>query len=107
MTAVFACVQADFDALPFAPGQFDLVVSNGSLHYSSDVGATLAGARLMLAPGGTPAVMDSPMFRGQPDGQAMVAGKRRQFEKRHGLREIVHSNVGFLTFERLTHAATP
>ena len=37
----FASVQADFDALPFAPGQFDLVVFNGSLHYAADTAATL------------------------------------------------------------------
>jgi SAM-dependent methyltransferase len=58
----FVRVQADFDALPFAPQQFDLVVFNGSLHYAPDIGATLAHARRMLAPGGTLVVMDSPMF---------------------------------------------
>src|SRR6185436_463671 len=46
----FPIVQADFDALPFAPGQFGLVVFNGSLHYAADVAATLAGARRLLAP---------------------------------------------------------
>src|SRR5437868_1318132 len=32
----FAAVQADFDALPFQPGEFDVVILNGSLHYSPD-----------------------------------------------------------------------
>ena len=40
--AEFGVVQADFNAVPFAAGQFDLVVFNGSLHYAPDVGATLA-----------------------------------------------------------------
>ena len=100
----FACVQADFDALPFAPGQFDLVVFNGSLHYSPDVAATLARARLMLAPGGRLVVMDSPMFRDEPDGEAMVADKLRRFKTQYGLSELVHPNVGFLTFARMSHA---
>ncbi len=47
----FASVQADFDALPFAPGQFDLVVFNGSLHYAADIAATLERAHRVLAPG--------------------------------------------------------
>ena len=38
----FVRVQADFDALPFAPAQFDLVIFNGSLHYAPDTAATLA-----------------------------------------------------------------
>ena len=38
----FAAVQADFDALPFEPSQFDLVVFDGSLHYAPDPAATLA-----------------------------------------------------------------
>jgi SAM-dependent methyltransferase len=64
----FPAVQADFDALPFAPGQFDLVVFNRSLHYSADTAATLERAHRLLVPGGALVVMDSPMFRGEADG---------------------------------------
>ncbi len=47
----FPAVQADFDALPFEPHQFDLVVFDGSLHYSPNPAATLArGARACLGP---------------------------------------------------------
>ena len=67
-TCRLSCVQADFDALPFAPKQFDLVVFNGSLHYAPDAAATLARARRMLASGGALVVMDSPMFRRDRDG---------------------------------------
>ena len=38
----FPAVQADFDALPFEPYQFDVVVFNASLHYSSNPAATPA-----------------------------------------------------------------
>lgn len=100
----FARVQADFDALPFAPSQFDLVAFNGSLHYSADVAATLARARRTLAPGGTLVVMDSPMFRDEGDGHAMVAEKLRRFKEEYGLTRVVHPNVGFFTFAWLAHA---
>ena len=69
----FAAVQADFDALPFAPAQFDLVVFNGSLHYAADTGATLERAHRVLAPGGALVVMDSPMFRADGDGRRWSA----------------------------------
>jgi SAM-dependent methyltransferase len=64
----FAAVQADFDALPFAPGQFDLVVFNRSLHYAADSGATLERAHQALAPGGALVVMDSPTFGAEGEG---------------------------------------
>lgn len=103
----FARVQADFDALPFAPGRFELVVFNGSLHYAPDVAATLARARRMLAPCGMLAVMDSPMFRHEEDGHAMVAEKIRRFRSEYGLAEVVHPSVGFLTPDSLAQAVAP
>jgi SAM-dependent methyltransferase len=87
-TAGFATVQADFDALPFAPGQFDLVVFNRSLHYAADTAATLERAHHVLAPGGALVVMDSPMFDG--DGEAAA--------------ECGHA-LGHLTFARLADVA--
>ncbi len=83
--APIPCVQADFDALPFAPCQFDVVVFNGSLHYAPDIGATLGAARRVLAPGGALVVMDSPMFRDEIDGHLMVAEKLRRFRTEYGL----------------------
>ena len=63
----FAAVQADFDALPFAAGQFDLIVFNRSLHYAADTAATLERAHRLLARGGALVVMDSPLFRADSD----------------------------------------
>jgi SAM-dependent methyltransferase len=103
--APISCVQADFDALPFAPSQFDVVVFNGSLHYAPDVRATLNRARRVLSPGGVLAVMDSPMFRDDADGHRMVSDKLAQFRTRYGLTDIVHPSVGFLTEAMLARAA--
>jgi len=101
----FASVQADFDALPFAPGQFDLVVFNGSLHYAADIAATLERAHRALAPGGALVVMDSPMFRAEGDGSAMVGAEVMRFGKQCGCANVVQPGVGYLTFARLAGIA--
>src|SRR5205085_10495819 len=93
--ASIVAVQSDFDALPLAPGQFDLVVFNGSLHYAPDPESTLARARRMLAPAGTLVVMDSPMFTADRDGAAMVASVYRRFTDCYGLQEIVQPGRGY------------
>lgn len=103
--APFAVVQADFDALPFAPGQFDLVVFNGSLHYATDTAATIERAHGMLAPGGALVVMDSPMFRTDGDGVAMVGAKMRSFIADYGFTAVVPSGAGYLTFDGLARLA--
>jgi SAM-dependent methyltransferase len=101
----FVAVQADFDSLPFAPGQFDLVVFNGSLHYSPNVAVSLARAHRMLVTGGALAVMDSPMFRREAEGHAMVRDKLRRFKTDYGLTDVVQPNAGFLTFAALAETA--
>jgi SAM-dependent methyltransferase len=94
-------VQADFDALPFAPGQFDLIVFNGSLHYAPDPEATLHRAHHLLASGGALVVMDSPMFRLDRAGVAMVDEQNRRFAQQHGWREVARPGAGYLTFASL------
>jgi SAM-dependent methyltransferase len=101
----FVAVQADYDALPFAPGQFDLAVFEGSLHYAPDPHATLEEAWRMLVPGGAIAVMDSPMFEREHDGRAMIADQNRQLELEHGVTNVVRPGVGFLTFAGLDRIA--
>lgn len=101
----FVAIQADFDALPFAPHQFDLVVFNGSLHYAPDATATLTRAHAMLAPGGVLAVMDSPSFGSDRDGAAMVDEKFRRFTADYGITDVVRAGAGYLTFAQLGAAA--
>ncbi len=104
-STAFPLVQADFDALPFAPGQFDLVVFNGSLHYAFDTEATLERAHRMLAPGGALVVMDSPMFRADGDGSAMVDELLRQFAVDCGVPGPARQGLGYLTFAMLAAVA--
>lgn len=101
----FPAVQADFDALPFDGSQFEVVVLNGSLHYSPDPVATLVEASRMLAAGGTLVVMDSPMFARERDGRAMVEAQSRAFATEYGVSDVVRTGVGFLTFADLSRAA--
>lgn len=103
-TIRFPAVQADFDALPFMPSQFDIVVFDGSLHYSPDPAATLAQARRMLEPGGSIVVMDSPMFARINDGEAMLDDERRRMSAEYGVVDPVRPGAGFLTFAALDRA---
>ena len=98
-------VQADFDALPLQPAQFDVVVLNGALHYAPDPAATLRSGTRALAKGGTLVVMDSPMFRRERDGQAMVERQLRAIAMRHNLPDVVRPGVGFLTYDALDRVA--
>lgn len=100
----FTTVQADFDALPFGPAQFDLAIFNASLHYAPDPAATLASAARMLKPGGALVVMDSPMFAREHDGEAMVADLARRLASEHGLTNVISPGPGFLTFAGVERA---
>ncbi len=101
----FACVEADFDALPFAPGQFDVVVFNGSLHYSPDVTATLEHAHRMLRPSGLIAVVDSPMFVRESDGRAMRDRLHQRLEREYEIEAPIQPGEGYLTFDRVNRWA--
>ena len=97
----FVCVRTNFDRLPFAPGQFDLVVFTGSLHYSPDVVATVGGVARLLAPAGVIVALDSPTFRRDQDGRAMVAARDARFMSQYGLGHVIRRGVGYLTPEML------
>lgn len=95
--ARFTCVQADFDRPPFAPGQFDLIIFNASLHYSPEPAATLRRAARLLAEGGALAIMDSPAFPGDEAGRRMLAGVGEKLEAEYGLGEVIRPGRGYLT----------
>jgi SAM-dependent methyltransferase len=101
----FAAVQADFHQLPFQAGSFDAVVLDASLHYAFRPDAVMNEAHRMLGPGGTIAVVDSPMFADERDGASMVRDKRRHLHSVHGLDEDLCGGVGYLTFGWLDEAA--
>jgi HemK-related putative methylase len=99
-------VQAEHDRLPFAAGQFDLVIFNASVHYAADYAVTLREALRVLTPGGHLAIMDSPVYRDGSSGTAMVREREEQFLERFGFRSNALPSEGFLTFDRLDELST-
>lgn len=93
----FETVQADFDALPFVDGSLDLVVFNGSLHYSTGYRATLREAMRTLKPGGAFAILDTPVYRDPTSGVAMLEEMRAGFQQRFGVRADARPTKGYLT----------
>jgi SAM-dependent methyltransferase len=95
------CVQAEFDRLPLADGQADLVIYNASLHYSTEYRATLVEALRVLGPGGRIVVLDSPIYRRDASGRQMIAERQAAFAHEHGTRSDALPNVGYLTWAML------
>ena len=99
----FTRLQADFDHLPMVAGQFDAVIFNASLHYSSNPSATLQSAREALVEGGALIVMDSPVFASDADGRRMLAERRQGFANRIG--RPIEWGAGYLTVDGLARTA--
>jgi SAM-dependent methyltransferase len=106
----FACLKASFDGLPFADRLFDLTLFNASLHYATDLCRVLVEAARVTRKDGAIAILDSPFYGRERDGQLMVAEKRKQGAARFGNRaEILlgRNVIEFLTVERLANALVP
>jgi len=101
----FRVVQAEFDRLPFADGQFDLVVFNGALHYSTNYEATLGAAMRQMRPDGFLVVMDSPIYSDSDSGVQMLRERARLFQRKYGLASDSLPSRGFLTCAQLERLA--
>ena len=103
-------VAASFDELPIADGSADVVVFNASLHYATDLTAVLREARRVARPGGTIAVLDTPFYQRESDGEAMVAEKRVHAARSFGAQAgalMAPRFIEFLTPARLAAASAP
>lgn len=103
----FKCVAASFDDLPFDNATIDISVFNASLHYAQDLGRVLGEAARVTRPGGQVVILDSPFYRRDADGAAMVAEKRAQGRSRFGESAevlLAPDFIEYLTRERLASA---
>lgn len=105
---MFDRVAARFDAMPFGEDRFDLAVFVSSLHCTSNLGATIDEVARVVRPGGRIAVLDSPFYRTETVGEAMVA--ERELATREHLGELADgllalNSIEFLTRDRLNHAS--
>lgn len=101
-------VAASFEALPLAAASFDVVVFNASLHYAVDLTAVLHEARRVLRPDGAVAILDSPFYASDAEGEAMVREKRAEATARFGPRAddlTALDFVEYLTADRLRTAS--
>ncbi|GAB4515921.1 MAG: hypothetical protein OHK0046_20170 [Anaerolineae bacterium] len=94
----FTPVQAEFDHLPFADSQADVVIFNGALHYSTNYHITLNEA---LRVASQIVIMDSPVYHDATSGQRMVQEREAHFEKMVGFRSNTLPSESFLTYARL------
>lgn len=92
----FPRFEAEFDRLPFASAQFDLVIFNASLHYSTDYRRTIEEARRCLRPSGRIVVLDSPVYKRREHGELMREERHRQFETQYGFRSDSIQSMEFL-----------
>jgi len=86
LNGLFPLVEAEFDRLPFADAQFDLVIFNASLHYSTDYLTTLAEARRCLRFSGKVVIFDSPIYRRREHGEKMREERHTYFQAQYGFR---------------------
>lgn len=98
-------VQAEFDRLPFAAAQVDLVIFNGSLHYAADLLTTLREALRVLTLDGTLVILDSPVYRDPASGEAMVREREADFTRRFGFPSNAVPMAQYLTVRRLDDLA--
>lgn len=100
----FTPVQAEFDWLPFADGQADLVVFNASLHYTPEYETTL-GRALRVVSEGKIVIVDTPVYHDAASGAQMVREREADFQRRYGFASNAIASENYLTYDRLASLA--
>ncbi len=96
-----AAVLAEFDQLPLRSEQFNMVIFNASLHYSTDYTRTLRESLRVLTESGTLVILDSPMYSDPSSGARMVKERETRFQATYGFASNALPSEHFLTPGRL------
>lgn len=102
---LFPRFQAEMDRLPFADGQFDIVIFNASFHYAENAEVTLGEALRCLKSSGRVIVVDTPWYSREESGQQMVQERRATFLRKYGTASDAIEHLEYLTDERLENLA--
>lgn len=95
-------IEADMEFMPLSAGCADVALLNGALHYARCPQNVVAEARRILRPTGCLAILDSPIYRRSPDGEAMVRMRKKEFLRRYGYAPARDSAAGYFTLRELT-----
>ena len=95
----FTPVQAEFSYLPFSFAFADALIFNASFHYAEDYEKVLAEGLRILKPSGSLIIMDSPVYRDETSGKAMLEERQSEFLARYGFASDAIQSKGFLTYE--------
>src|ERR1700689_2336810 len=101
LRSLFPRFQAEVDNLPFASGQFDVVIFNSSFHYSENYEKTLAEALRCARKDGMVLIADTPWYRDEQSGAKMLEERRAAFIKHYGFPSDALKSLEFLTDRRL------
>jgi SAM-dependent methyltransferase len=94
-------IRAEFDHLPFADDQADVLIFNASFHYSTEFSKTLKEACRVVVPGGSIIILDTPVYRDECSGRQMLEEQRVDFERRFGDCSDALPHEGFLTWDTI------
>ena len=103
LPSLFPRFQAEHDNLPFADGQFDLVIFNASFHYSENYEKTMAEALRCTRRNGTVIIADTPWYGDEQSGRRMIEERRAAFVTRYGFPSDSLNSLEYLTDQRLQH----
>jgi len=92
---------AEFNHLPVEDNIIDLVIFNGSLHYSESYHDTISSVLQALRSDGRIVIIDSPFYPTPRDGHLMVREREDRFMKLFGFAGNVLHHENFLTMSKL------
>ncbi len=104
------CLAASFETLPLRPASMDIAVFNAALHYTVNLPQALGEAARVVRSGGVLAIVDTPFYRRDAHGRAMVAEKKAQAAERFGAQAdslLALPFLEYLTRESLAAASAP